>query len=212
MKNFLLIFFSLFSLTYCFGQKKFEYKSYHFPAKYLLKNSTDTIFTRINNADKNKFPLFSYSTIWKYLVFRDDDGKKRVIKENDIQYLEITDNQNIKRKFVSSSSLLDRASGLVELFYCGRICFFSDYKVNTDLSYNSFGRDIIVVKDYIIDNQNNKTYGPFVHQLGAFSAMNLTKDIKNNFENFPDLLLMVDNIQSKDDFISLLEAYDRKFQ
>lgn len=91
-----------------FGQKKFEYKNYHFSAKYVLKNSKDTIFTKIENFDKNRYPIFSYSTIVKRLNFRNSNGEKEAIDEGDIQYLEINDNLNVNRKFIASSSVLNK--------------------------------------------------------------------------------------------------------
>ncbi|MNK32487.1 hypothetical protein D3C87_509490 [compost metagenome] len=196
--------------VYYFGQKKFEYKNYHFSAKYVLKNSNDTIFTKIENFDKNRYPIFSYSTIVKRLHFRNSNGEKEAINEDDIKYLEIDDNLNINRKFVSSSSVLKKDKGLLEIFHIGKISFFSDYNYNYDLRINTFGRDVIVVRDYLVDNQNNKIFGPFTHQLGAFSALTLMENLKNNFIAFPDLQQMTENVSSKEDFINLLKAYESK--
>lgn len=196
--------------VYYFGQKKFEYKNYHFSAKYVLKNSNDTIFTKIENFDKNRYPIFSYSTIVKRLHFRNSNGEKEAINEDDIRYLEIDDNLNINRKFVSSSSILKKDKGLLEIFHIGKISFFSDYNYNYDLRINTFGRDVIVVRDYLVDNQNNKIFGPFVHQLGAFSALALMENLKNSFIAFPDLQQMTENVSSKEDFINLLNAYESK--
>lgn len=200
----------LLGTVYHFGQKKFEYKNYHFSAKYVLKNSNDTIFTKIENFDKNRYPIFSYSTIVKRLHFRNSNGEKEAINEDDIRYLEIDDNLNINRKFVSSSSILKKDKGLLEIFHIGKISFFSDYNYNYDLRINTFGRDVIVVRDYLVDNQNNKIFGPFVHQLGAFSALALMENLKNSFIAFPDLQQMTENVSSKEDFINLLNAYESK--
>lgn len=208
MKNLFLIIFFFFGITFHFGQKKFEYKKYHFSAKYLLKNSKDTVYTKIENFDKNRYPIFSYTTIVKRLHFRNSNGEKETINEKDIQYLEIDDNLNVNRKFTSSSLILKKELGLVEIFHIGTISFVSDYNYSYDLSYNTFGRDVIVVRDYLIDNQNNKIYGPFAHQLGEFSGLTLLENVKENFKNFPDLQLTTENVQSKDDFINLLKAYD----
>lgn len=200
----------LLGTVYHFGQKKFEYKNYHFSAKYVLKNSNDTIFTKIENFDKNRYPIFSYSTIVKRLHFRNSNGEKEAINEDDIRYLEIDDNLNINRKFVSSSSILKKDKGLLEIFHIGKISFFSDYNYNYDLRINTFGRDVIVVRDYLVDNQNNKIFGPFAHQLGAFSALALMENLKNSFIAFPDLQQMTENVSSKEDFINLLNAYESK--
>ncbi len=193
-----------------FGQKKFEYKNYHFSAKYVLKNSKDTIFTKIENFDKNRYPIFSYSTIVKRLHFRNSNGEKEAINEGDIQYLEINDNLNVNRKFIASSSVLNKNKGLLEVFHTGKISFFSDYNYNYDLSINSFARDIIVVRDYLVDNQNGKFYGPYAHKLGAFSAITLMDNLKENFKDYPDLQSMTENVQSKEGFINLLKSYDAK--
>lgn len=193
-----------------FGQKKFEYKNYHFSAKYVLKNSKDTIFTKIENFDKNRYPIFSYSTIVKRLHFRNSNGEKEAINEGDIQYLEINDNLNVNRKFIASSSVLNKNKGLLEVFHTGKISFFSDYNYNYDLSINSFARDIIVVRDYLVDNQNGKFYGPYAHKLGAFSAITLMDNLKENFKDYPDLQSMTENVQSKESFINLLKSYDAK--
>ncbi|SHK64385.1 hypothetical protein SAMN05444371_3135 [Epilithonimonas mollis] len=193
-----------------FGQKKFEYKNYHFSAKYVLKNSKDTIFTKIENFDKNRYPIFSYSTIVKRLHFRNSNGEKEAINEGDIQYLEINDNLNVNREFIASSSVLNKNKGLLEVFHTGKISFFSDYNYNYDLSINSFARDIIVVRDYLVDNQNGKFYGPYAHKLGAFSAITLMDNLKENFKDYPDLQSMTENVQSKESFINLLKSYDAK--
>lgn len=193
-----------------FGQKKFEYKNYHFSAKYVLKNSKDTIFTKIENFDKNRYPIFSYSTIVKRLHFRNSNGDKEAINEGDIQYLEINDNLNVNRKFIASSSVLNKNKGLLEVFHTGKISFFSDYNYNYDLSINSFARDIIVVRDYLVDNQNGKFYGPYAHKLGAFSAITLMDNLKENFKDYPDLQSMTEDVQSKESFINLLKSYDAK--
>lgn len=178
-----------------FGQKKVSFKNYHFPAKYVLKNSNDTISSRLVNFDKNKYAFFSYTSIVGKVRFIKDNGENNVIDEDDIQYLEITDNQNIKRTFVASSGILSAETGLLELFHKGKIGLFSSYDSKTDLSYNTFARDIISVKDYLIDYQNNKIYGPYAHKLGAFS-LTFIKNVEDNFEYFPDLKEMMENVYS----------------
>ena len=167
-------------------------------------------FTKIENFDKNKYPIFSYSTIVKRLYFRNINGEREAVNEDDIKYLEITDNLNKNRKFISSSSVINKEKGLLEILHIGKISFFSDYNYNIDLSYNSFGRDVIVVRDYLIDNQDNRIYGPFVHELGAFLGLKLLENLKEKIKDFPDLQQMSDNIQSKEDFINLLKAFDSK--
>jgi hypothetical protein len=210
MRNLFLISFVLFGITHYFGQKKFEYKKYHFSAKYVLKNSNDTVFTKIENFDKNRYPIFSYSTIVKRLHFRNSDGEKESINEDEIKYLEIDDNLNINRKFFASSPILNKNKGLLEVFHVGKISFFSDYNYNYDLSINSFARDIIIVRDYLVDNQSGKIYGPFAHKLGAFSAITLMENLKDNFKYFSDLQQLAEDTRSKEDFINLLKNYDSK--
>lgn len=99
---------------------------------------------------------------------------------------------------------------MLEVFHTGKISFFSDYNYNYDLSINSFARDIIVVRDYLVDNQNGKFYGPYAHKLGAFSAITLMDNLIENFKDYPDLQSMTENVQSKEGFINLLKSYDAK--
>lgn len=196
----------MFSFVLGFSQKKKIYKDYHFPAKYLLKNSKDTIKGRIANYDMTS-QSFSYITIInKFVVFNERDEKK-ILKENDVQYLEVTDLRGETKKFVSSKIVSAKELGLIEVFATGKIGFYTDY--DGKYVYGGF-HEITKVNDYVVDHSINKVYGPFKHPLGSYPLINLTKDIKDKFEDDPELMLMFENLNSKENYINLLNAFNNR--
>lgn len=205
MKKVALIIF-IFSFVLGFSQKKKVYKDYHFHVKYLLKNSKDTIKGRIVNFDLVPNVFSYYTIVDKFVVFNEKDEKK-ILKENDVQYLEVTDLIGERKKFVSSKIVSTKELGLIEIFTTGKIEHYSDYKINR--IFNVPGIEIIV-NDYVVDHSINKVYGPFKHPLGSYSLVNLTKDIKEKFQDDPDLMLMLENLKNKEDYINLLNAYNNK--
>lgn len=98
----------------------------------------------------------------------DPSGNKTTISEFDIDYMEITDPQNVVRKYTSSTSLrlAHKDFGLIEILYKGKLSWYRDY------FFEGMGYKTNKV-DFLIDSKDGK----LTNESGFFKP-----SIKNNLK------------------------------
>lgn len=193
MKTKFIIFFSLFSIA-LFSQDK-EDKGY-FPTEYILKNSNDTIKEKVRNVGRFTNKKYYFATILFKMKMRDSKGNESWIEPNDLKYIKITDENNIKHEYFGSAEKLPKEEGLLEIMFEGQnINWYKDY-------YNPTLRFQLEIKGYIIDKNKNILYrGFFNDSKGGF---------KKIFKNYPDLEERLKSAKTDEDYIELLRLYDAK--
>ncbi|WP_285268908.1 hypothetical protein [Kaistella rhinocerotis] len=192
MKKFALFVSLVFSVM-LLAQKTHQFKDHQFPARYVLKKSTDTVQSHIQNMGAFKLSTYSPATVIKKLYMIDDFGKKFNLKENDVAYIEFTDTEDLKHVFVAAPDHLDL--GLVKSLHKGRMSYFIDYYF-TNL-YGNYSSTEYLVED-------NKE----LIKSGLFNASG--KKLKERFADYPDLLTLVDTMKTREDLVNILKLYDQK--
>lgn len=193
----LLLGFLLFLGNLTFAQKKFEYKEHHLPVKYVLKKSSDTVHTRILAQWAFKKNYFYPTTIINKLSFVDSIGKKTNIKDAEIDFIEITDFDGSKKKFVNSERfpvLKSKKDLLLVLFEGVKTGYYVDFFIA-----NIYGN--VNAVEYIINGNN-------AISSNLFSGRD--KKLKELFAKHPDLIAKIDELKTREDMIHLLEEYDKK--
>ncbi len=194
MKKIFLLLFS-FQCLLIFAQQKFEFKDNHFPARYVLKNSNDTISSRIMNVGVIKMTKFSVHTIVKKMRFYEPNGEKKTVKEEDLQYLEITDLEGNVHKYYSSLNYLPKESGLVEVLFDGnKIDYVRDFYIS-----NIYGN--INSIDYFIDRKRDEI---------KKNNWGIRKTLNDTFAEYPDLQARLKDEKSHYEVIALLQEYDNR--
>ncbi|MDH6254397.1 hypothetical protein M2347_004124 [Chryseobacterium sp. H1D6B] len=186
----------LFCFISVFSQNEFKYRENHFPIKYVLKNSSDTIKTRVQNVGIFSNKKFSAATYINNIYVLDSLGHKTAVPESNIHYMEITDLKNETRKFISSSSFLTKDIGLLEIKYEGKITWYRDWY---------YGGANITKFDFIIDFINKKV----IKETGFFTP-SLKDELKEKFAAYPDLLLLINSWKKDEDLMKILKIYDEK--
>ncbi|AZA90194.1 Uncharacterised protein [Chryseobacterium nakagawai] len=193
--------FSLFCFISVFSQNHFQYKENHFPVKYVLKNSTDTIKTRVQNIGIFTNKKFSPATYIKQVNMLDSLGNKTVISEFDIDYMEVTDPQNVVRKFTSSTSLrLTKYDfGLIEILFQGKLSWYRDYFYIGLTGYKMNKTDFLI----------NKADGKVINESGFFNP-GIKNNLKEKLQDHQDLVRLVDKSKKDEDIIKVLELYNNQ--
>lgn len=193
MKNTLILFFSLFSLI-IFSQEK-ENKGF-FPVEYILKNSNDTIKATIRNVGKFTNKKYYFATILFKMKMKDDKGNETWVEPNDVRYIKITDENNLKHEYFESAERLPKEKGLIEIMYEGRnINWYKDY-------HNPALRAQLEIKGYIIDKDKNVLYSGFFNDFkGAFRKM---------LKAYPDLEEKLKAAKTEEDYVEVFRLYDSK--
>lgn len=194
MKNInLLLFFLCFNFL-------FSQKETYFPAKYVLKNSKDTVKTKILNIGLYDNDEFSPATYIRQITVLDPSGKKLKVNENDIKYLEIKDLKNVKRTFVHSKSALSKDSGLLQVMYSGNKTqwYRKSFYNGPIYTYETKNTDYLIMR-------NNKNINEIY-----FRAPGARAQLKEIFGAYPDLALLIDAMVEDKDLIKILERYDKK--
>lgn len=183
-----------------FSQKEHnKYNEAYFPVKYLLKNSKDTVKTKILNIGIYDDQEFSPATYLKHITVLDPSGKKLKISESDIQFMEITGLKKVKRKFVNSK-VISKDLGLLQIMYDGkktawyRRSYFSGpiytYKTK-DVDYLMFRKDKSITEIY-------------------FKMPGSKELLKEKFRGYPDLTASIDMMFEDTDLLKILRLYDWK--
>jgi len=194
----LLLGFLLLVSSLSFAQKKIQYKDYHLPVKYVLKKSSDTVNTRIVAQWAFKKNYFYPSTVISRLYFLDSYGKKSIVKESQLNYIEITDFDGSIKKFTNSErfpSLKSDKDLLLVLHEGTKTGYYVDFFVAS--IYGNVG-----ATEYIIDENGTA--------ISSNLLSGREKKLKELFAKYPDLLSKVDFVKTREDMINLLEEYDKK--
>ncbi|WP_027380671.1 hypothetical protein [Chryseobacterium daeguense] len=192
-----------FLLVLCFGllfsQKENPLQETYFPVKYILKNSTDTIKSRVLNLGIYTDEEFSPDTYIRQMTVL-NAGKKTKVYEKDIQYMEITDNKKNIRKFVDSKAILSKDLGLLQVMFTG--------KKTTWYRLNSYSGRIYTYKtsetDYLKDNQS-KSITEIHFKLPGAKAL-----LKEKMGRYADISQSIDYMADDEDFLKVLKLYDKK--
>ncbi|MCS3531304.1 hypothetical protein [Chryseobacterium sp. JUb7] len=191
---------SVLCFSFMFSQKEELYQEVFFPVKYVLKSSKDTIKTKVLNVGIYTNEEFSPATYIRQMTVLDPSGKRIKVSENDIRYMEITDLKKVKRKFVDGKSVFSKDTGLLQMMYRGkktawyRKSFYSGsiytYKTN-DTDYLLFRKDKSITE---------------LH----FRLPGAIYQLKEKFNNYPDVSALIDNIVEDIDLVKVLKLYDQK--
>ncbi|WP_445432746.1 hypothetical protein [Chryseobacterium indoltheticum] len=193
MKIKFIVLFSLLS-AFLFSQQKDD-KNF-FPVEYILKNSQDTIKAKVRNVGKFSNKKYYFATIMFKMKMRDSDGNESWVQPDDIKYIKITDENNLKHEYFASSERLPKEQGLIEVLYEGKnINWYKDYHNPTLVMQ-------LQIKGYITDNNKNILYWGFFDDL--------KRKFKIIFKDYPDLQLRLKSANTEEDFVRLLRLYDAK--
>lgn len=138
---------------------------------------------------------YSVHTIVKKMRFYEPNGEKKNVKEEDLQYLEITDLEGNVHKYYSSLNYLPKESGLVEVLFDGnKIDYVRDFYISS-----IYGN--ISSMDYFIDPKKNEV---------KKNNWGIRKTLNHVFAEYPDLQERLKDEKSKDEVIALLQEYDKR--
>ncbi|MFN1215707.1 hypothetical protein ACKW6Q_01860 [Chryseobacterium kwangjuense] len=199
MKKTIVLLLSL-CFSFLFSQKEKMFKETYFPAKYVLKNSKDTIKTKILNIGLYDNDEFSPATYIRQITVLDPSDKKIKVEENDIQYLEMKDLKNVRRRFVNARSVLSKESGLLQVMYSGHKTqwYRKSFYTGPIYTYETKNRDYLIMrKDKIITEI-------------FFKAPGVKPQLKELFGAYSDLSSMIDLMAEDSDLVKILERYDKK--
>lgn len=194
---FLSIIFLCFNLV--FSQHTRKYNEVYFPAKYLLKNSKDTIKTKILNIGMYDDQEFSPATYLKHITVLDPSGKRLKVNENDIRYLEITDHNKMKRKF-TGSEVVSKDQGLLQVLYNGKKTAWYRRSYYSGPVYTYYTKDV----DYLVFKNDNTITEIYFKLPGA------QQQLKEKFRAYPDLTASIDMMFKDADLVKILKMYDKK--
>ena len=181
MKYFLLLF--IFPAL-LFSQRKKEILD----AKYVLKNTSDTINAKILTYFQNDTLL--PETVVKRIDFIDSTGNYK-LKESDVQFLSFK-NENRAYKFLSANQLplLPKHDGLYNEVVKGKLSWYSSYFIAGNIK----------VKAYAVENKE------VVFSGEGYSVINKLK----NYVKDEDLKVMLKKATSTNDFLQVLQIYNSR--
>lgn len=186
---FLLVLFC-FNLMFSQGMKGF------FPAEYVLKHSNDTIKTQVRNVGRFTNKKYYFATVLFKMKMKDESGHETWVEPADVEYIKITDENNIKHEYFSSSERLPQEKGLIEIMYEGKnINWYKDY-------YNPTLRMQLEIKGYLVDKEKNILYSGFFNDMKG----KLGKIISA----YPDLKEKLKSVKTDQDYIEILRLYDSR--
>lgn len=166
-----------------------------FPAKYVLKSSNDTIRAKVRNVGKFTNRKYSSATILYKMKMRDATGKEIWVQPKDVEYISISDENNIRHEFFASDDRLPVDVGLVEILYEGE-----------NVSWYKGGSSEVADRpedySFIVDIRKNKFYHPY-----SYLNQSVFKKI---FEGDPELVDGLKKAKTTDDYLQLLKIYDTK--
>jgi len=199
MKKINLLLLSL-CFNFLFSQKEAMFKETFFPVKYVLKKSKDTVKTKVLNVGLYDNSEFSPGTYIRQMTVLDPSDKKIRINESDIKFLEIRDLKKVRRRFVSSQSVLSKDTGLLQIMYNGsKVAWYrkSFYK-GPIYTYQTNNIEYLIIK------KNND-----ITEM-SFKAPGLKPLLKEKLAVSPDLSLKIDEMADDDDLVQILRLYDKK--
>ncbi|ASW73076.2 hypothetical protein IQ37_14680 [Chryseobacterium piperi] len=194
MKTRFIILFSLFSIGLYFSQEK-EDKRF-FPVEYILKNSNDTIKGKIRNTGYFTNKKYYFATIMFKMKMRSGNGEETWVQPNDVKYIKITDENNIKHEYFASTEKLPKDEGLIEIMYEGKhINWYKGYR-------NPVLGTQLEIRGYITDKDKNLLYSGFFYDFkGKFKKM-LKDDL--------DLEAKLKAAKTDEEYVEVFRLYDAK--
>ncbi|MFC3158582.1 hypothetical protein SAMN05443633_11739 [Chryseobacterium arachidis] len=193
----------LLSAFYCsllFAQKEELYNEVYFPIKYVLKNSPDTIKTKVLNTGFYTNEEFSPATYIKRMTILDPSGKKMKVYENDIQYMEITDLKKVKRKFIDGKTALSKDVGLLQVMFSGKKVSWYKKSIYSGPIYTYKTNDT----EYLMFHKEKNITELHLKMPGTVAIL------KEKFYGYPDILSLLDTLFEEKDLLKILQLYDRK--
>ncbi|WP_415328062.1 hypothetical protein [Chryseobacterium sp. MMS23-Vi53] len=193
----------LLTISFCnllFAQKEELYNEVYFPVKYILKNSKDTINTKVLNIGYYTNEEFSPATYIKQMTVLDPSGKKLKVAENSIQYMEITDLKNIKRTFVDAKPIISKDLGLLQEMYNGKKTIWYR-KSNYSGSIYTYKTDDT---DYLIFRKDKSTTQIHFKMPGTVALL------KEKFNYDFTISAQLDMMAEETDLLKILKLYDKK--
>lgn len=191
---------SVFCFGFLFSQKEELYQEVYFPVKYVLKSSKDTVKTKVLNVGMYTNEEFSPATYLRQMTVLDSAGKKIKVPENDIRYMEITDLKKVKRKFAEAKPVFSKDAGLIQVMYSGRKTAWYRKSYYSGPIYTYKTKDT----DYLLFHKDKSITELHFRLPGAIFQL------KEKFNNYPDLSAMINNIVDDKDLVKILRLYDQK--
>jgi len=195
MKKTLFLITFFFGLTVLFSQQKDDKR--YFPVEYVLKASNDTIKARVRNVGKFSNTKYHFATILFKMKMRDANGTEIWVEPKDIEYIKITDENNIHHEYYDSAGKIVIHNGLIEILHEGE-------NMNWYRFY-AYGTGRITKTDFLIDGKNKK----IINESGFFNP-SLKNSLKVRFAAYPDLLALIDSWKTDEDLLKILQLYDKK--
>jgi len=199
MKKMILLL-SIVCSGFLFSQKEEMFKETYFPVKYVLKNSKDTIKTKVLNIGFYDNSVFSPATYIREMTVLDPSSKKVKINETDVKYLEIRDLKKVRRRFVSSKSILSKDTGLLQVMYNGNKTAWYRRSFYTGPIYTYETQNI----EYLILRKDKS-----ITEI-SFKAPGLKPLLKEKLGNSPDISALIDVMADDNDLVQILKLYDKK--
>ncbi|WP_326984433.1 hypothetical protein VUJ46_07825 [Chryseobacterium sp. MYb264] len=176
------------------------FKEIYFPVKYVLKNSKDTVKTKVLNVGLYDNSEFSPGTYIRQMTVLEPSGKKQRINENDIKFLEIRDLKKVRRRFVNSKSVLSKEAGLLQVMFNGNKAAWYRKSFYTGPIYTYETQNI----DYLIIRKNKD-----LTEI-SFKAPGLKPLLKEKLGTSPDISALIDTMADENDLVNILKLYDKK--
>lgn len=183
-----------------FSQKETGCNEIYFPVKYVLKGSKDTVKTKILNIGEYTNEEFSPAAYLRQITILDPSGNKVKIPENNIRYMEITDLNKAGRIFTDAKPVLPRETGLLQIMYSGKKTVWYRKSAYSGPIYTNR----INHTEYLLFRKDRK-----IKEL-HFNIPGDLAQLKDPFNNHPDLLLMLNTVFQDSDLIRILRLYDKK--
>lgn len=191
---------SVICFSLLFSQKEHnKFNEAYFPVKYLLKNSKDTVKTKILNIGIYDDQEFSPATYLKQITVLDPSGKKLKVNENDIKYMEITDLKKVKRRFVNSK-VVSKDQGLLQVMFEGKKTAWYRRSYYSGSIYTYKTKDI----DYLMFRKDKSITEIYFKMPGSKELL------KEKFRAYPDITALIDVMFEDTDLLKILKLYDRK--
>ncbi|WP_160139936.1 hypothetical protein [Chryseobacterium sp. c4a] len=188
---------AIFSFVFSFSQEKGS-KGY-FPAEYVLKNSKDTVKSKVRNMGVYTNDKYSFGTILFKMKMMNERGNTTWVPINEVKYIKILDENKQKHEYFASTDKFIKEKGLVEVLYEGK-------NINW---YKGFNNSILTPNvqflNYLVDKDRKILY-----KEGTLE--DFKQNLKKLFKDNSDLTEELKQAKTEKDFIKLLQLYDTKLE
>ncbi len=216
MRNFLFICVA----TILISEMAHAGKKFELDAQLVLKGSTDTVYKKLSVRSQTLDPdQVSFASVIESPLKFVRNGIVEKIKIEDIEYLEFTDIQGVKRIFVQEDKvgLTDKRRKLIEIVHNGTILFCRRYRQNLNAGSGQT-LPLLMTRSYkpAVFGGSTYAYKPidyFIYEGYDPVQLNLyfKKDRKSFVEMIPDradLHKRINDIKSYEELVQILKDYD----